>query len=209
VQRAADRVLASDVVEERSRALVALVAAHHAAEPLADGVPREDARARICGRAEPAVFEHIVGRLVSAGTLVARERLALPTHAVSFQGEDARVAGVLIEAVRSAGLTPPDLAEVAAKAGASASAVERIAGVLVRQGRLARLDGVHFHPETLDRLKADMRGLKAEAAGGRATVDVAAFKARYGMTRKFAIPLLEFLDRERVTRRMGDVRVVL
>jgi selenocysteine-specific elongation factor len=40
-------------------------------------------------------------------------------------------------------------------------------------------------------------------------VDVAAFKERYGITRKYAIPLLEYLDRERVTRRMGDVRVVL
>jgi selenocysteine-specific elongation factor len=41
------------------------------------------------------------------------------------------------------------------------------------------------------------------------TLDVAAFKDRYGMTRKFAIPLLEYLDRERVTRRVGDSRIVL
>jgi len=42
-----------------------------------------------------------------------------------------------------------------------------------------------------------------------ARVDVSAFKERYGITRKFAIPLLEYLDRERVTRRVGDARVVL
>ena len=48
-----------------------------------------------------------------------------------------------------------------------------------------------------------------KASGGAATVDVAAFKDRYGMTRKYAIPLLEYLDRERITRRTGDVRVVL
>jgi selenocysteine-specific elongation factor len=54
-----------------------------------------------------------------------------------------------------------------------------------------------------------MAGLKAAAAAGRATVDVATFKNRYGVTRKFAIPLLEYLDRERVTRRTGDVRLVL
>jgi selenocysteine-specific elongation factor len=46
-------------------------------------------------------------------------------------------------------------------------------------------------------------------AAGMPTVDVAAFKQRYGLTRKYAIPLLEYLDRERVTRRQGDVRVIL
>jgi selenocysteine-specific elongation factor len=51
--------------------------------------------------------------------------------------------------------------------------------------------------------------LKTTAPGGRATVDVAMFKDRFGVTRKFAIPLLEWLDRERVTRRVGETRVVL
>jgi len=54
-----------------------------------------------------------------------------------------------------------------------------------------------------------VRALKASAPDGRATVDVAAFKDRYGVTRKFAIPLLEYLDRERVTKRTGDIRLVL
>jgi selenocysteine-specific elongation factor len=58
-------------------------------------------------------------------------------------------------------------------------------------------------------LKEEVSALKAGAPGGRATVDVAAFKDRYGISRKYAIPLLEYLDRERVTRRTGDVRLVL
>jgi selenocysteine-specific elongation factor len=45
--------------------------------------------------------------------------------------------------------------------------------------------------------------------GSEVRVDVAAFKLRYGITRKYAIPLLEYLDRERVTRRVGDARIVL
>ena len=66
-----------------------------------------------------------------------------------------------------------------------------------------------FHADALQLLKADVAGLKTAAPGGRATVDVATFKDRYGVSRKFAIPLLEYLDRERVTRRTGDVRLVL
>ncbi len=81
--------------------------------------------------------------------------------------------------------------------------------LLLRQKVLARLDALVFHAETLKGLKAEIQALKPAAPDGRATVDVAMFKDRYGVTRKFAIPLLEWLDRERVTRRVGDTRVVL
>ncbi len=82
-------------------------------------------------------------------------------------------------------------------------------GLLVRQKTLVRVDTLIFHAEALNQLKADIQALKGAAPAGRATVDVATFKDRYGVTRKFAIPLLEWLDRERVTRRVGETRVVL
>jgi selenocysteine-specific elongation factor len=67
-----------------------------------------------------------------------------------------------------------------------------------------------FHAETLQRLKTEVQALKGNAApAGQVTVDVATFKDRFGVTRKFAIPLLEWLDRERVTRRVGETRVIL
>jgi selenocysteine-specific elongation factor len=81
--------------------------------------------------------------------------------------------------------------------------------VLLREKVLVKLDTVVFHADALQQLKSDIAALKATAPDGRATVDVAAFKTRYGVTRKFAIPLLEYLDRERVTRRTGDIRLVL
>jgi selenocysteine-specific elongation factor len=78
--------------------------------------------------------------------------------------------------------------------------------LLIRQQVLVRIDTFVFHRDALARLKADVAALKQS---GPAHVDVAAFKDRYGLTRKYAIPLLEYLDRERVTRRVGDSRVVL
>ena len=63
--------------------------------------------------------------------------------------------------------------------------------------------------EVLARLREETRALKADAPAGRAVVNVASFKTRYDVSRKYAIPLLEYLDRERVTRRIGDERVVL
>jgi selenocysteine-specific elongation factor len=74
---------------------------------------------------------------------------------------------------------------------------------------LQRVDTLLFHVDALQRLKSEIQALKEATPGGRATVDVATFKDRFGVSRKFAIPLLEWLDRERVTRRVGDTRVVL
>jgi selenocysteine-specific elongation factor len=87
--------------------------------------------------------------------------------------------------------------------------IDRVVALLVRQKVLVRLDDLLFHQDALNRLRADMTALKAAAGGRAAEIDVAAFKDRYGLSRKFAIPLLEFLDRERVTRRVGDKRIVI
>jgi selenocysteine-specific elongation factor len=78
--------------------------------------------------------------------------------------------------------------------------------LLIREKALVRVDDLLFHADTLARLKEDVRELKA---AGTSRIDVAFFKERYGLTRKFAIPLLEYLDRERVTRRVGDGRTIL
>ena len=81
-------------------------------------------------------------------------------------------------------------------------------GLLVRQKVLVRLESLLFHADALDALKADVARLRAGATQPP-TLDVATFKDRYGISRKYAIPLLEYLDRERITRRMGESRVVL
>jgi selenocysteine-specific elongation factor len=70
------------------------------------------------------------------------------------------------------------------------------------------VDALLFHEEALKQLKTEVAALKS-SAGTAATIDVATFKGRFGVSRKFAIPLLEYLDRERVTRRMGENRIVL
>ncbi len=206
---AGDRLVMRAAIEQAERELLALVAATHKANAMSDGLPREEARSRIFARVAPAVFEAVVERLKARKALVGAERLALPTHKATVAGADDRVRAAIIDAYRQGGLKPPDVAAVAAHANAPGPIVEKLTALLLREKVLVRLDTVIFHGETLESLKDDVRALKAAAPGGRATVDVAAFKDRFGVSRKFAIPLLEFLDRERVTRRTGDVRRVL
>lgn len=206
---AGDRVVAASHLARAGETLVKLVTAFHRAQPLSEGLPREEAREKVSSNADPAVFEKIVADLKKARVLVGSDRLALATHTVAASGEDARLRGAIAAAYQAAGLKPPDAATVQAAAGAPAAMVEKITAVLIREKVLVRLDTLTFHADALQVLKDEIRALKGSAAGGQATVDVAAFKDKYGISRKFAIPLLEYLDRERVTRRTGDARLVI
>jgi selenocysteine-specific elongation factor len=157
----------------------------------------------------PSIFSAVLDALKAKQAIVGTERLALPTHRVSVAGADDRVRTAIIEAYRAGGLKPPEAAQLAASQQIAAPMLDKMTTLLLREKVLMRLDTIIFHVEALQQLKREVSALKEAAPGGRATVDVTAFKDRYGLSRKFAIPLLEYLDRERVTRRMGDVRLVL
>ncbi|MDQ3211398.1 MAG: selenocysteine-specific translation elongation factor [Acidobacteriota bacterium] len=204
-----ENVLVSPVVlQDLSSRLLAAVTAHHAAQPLSDGMPREEARERLFGSAAPAVFEHVVASLIAGGTLAGRDRLTLAGHQMSLSAEEARAREAIERLFRDGALAPPDLAAVSSGTGVAAAVVDRVARLLVRQKTLIKVEALLFHADALSSLKADVVALK-ESEGAHARVDVAAFKARYGISRKYAIPLLEYLDRERITRRVGDTRVLL
>jgi selenocysteine-specific elongation factor len=206
---AGDRLLAKSDLVRAGEAILAAVAAFHKAQPMSEGLPREEARERIFRRADAAVFDRVLDDLKARNALAGTDRLALATHRVTVAGADDGVRTAIVEAYRAGGLKPPDAAAVEAAAKAPKAVVEKLTTLLLREKVLVRLDTIVFHAEPLQQLKAEVAGLKASTPGGRATVDVAAFKERYGVSRKFAIPLLEYLDRERVTRRTGDVRLVL
>jgi selenocysteine-specific elongation factor len=200
----ADLLVSGTVIADLSESLIAALQGHHAAQPLSDGLPREEARERLFGRGAPAVFEHVLAELARQHKIVARDRLALAGHQVSLSSEESQAHAAIERLFQQGGLTPPDPAAVAAAVKVPAPVVDRMTALLLRQKKLVKIDALLFHADALARLKADVRGMTQPAR-----VDVPAFKERYGITRKFAIPLLEYLDRERVTRRVGDSRIVL
>ena len=117
------------------------------------------------------------------GPWSARDRLALASHRVSLTPEEERARQAIDLAFRAAGLTPPDLREVAQSHAIRDAVLDRVIKLLVRQRALARLDTMLFHQEALDALKRDLVALKAAAPDGRATIDVGIFKQRYGLSR--------------------------
>ncbi len=207
--RGGDWVVDAAALERPIATMLAGLADFHRAQPLAPGLGLEDARGRWFRVVPPAVVDGIVASLVAAGRIVATDTLALTAHRVSLSAEDQATHAWLDQRFREAGLAPPDAGALPGEARRPAAAVETLVQLLVKAKTLVRVDTLIFHAVVLEGLKAEIRARKAAAPDGRATVDVKTFKDTYNVTRKYAIPLLEYLDRERVTRRVGDARIVL
>ena len=135
------------------------------------------------------------------------DRIAVAGHKVALTDDEVRAREAMIDMLRAAKLTPPDAATLATQIGVPLDVITRIATLLVRRGALVRAGDMLFHESALRQLKSEIQSLKQSGAAD--TIDVASFKDRYSITRKYAIPLLEYLDRERVTRRVGDARKIL
>jgi selenocysteine-specific elongation factor len=209
VTRVGEILVPQQVLEELGRAVLQRLGDHHRSEPLVEGMAREELRERLFAKAGDGVFELVLASLQSVRQISGRDRLALASHRVSLSAAEEQARAVCEAAFRGAGLRPPDPKDVAAAHAIPPDVMDRVLKLLVRQKILVRLDAVYFHQEALDVLKQDMRALKGGEASGTGRIDVGMFKARYDVSRKYAIPLLEYLDRERITRRVGDVRTLI
>jgi selenocysteine-specific elongation factor len=123
-----------------------------------------------------------------------------------MKDEEAQSRELIEQAFRSAGLKVPSLKQVLAGLRIDGRRAEKIVTLLLRDKVLIKVaDDLVFHHSALAQLRASLALKKTRSP----RIDVAAFKGLTGISRKYAIPLLEYLDRERVTRREGDERIIL
>ena len=190
--RAGDVLIAVAVYARLEDAIVAALSEEHKRQPLSAGVPREELRERLFARGSAAVFEVVLDRLAAAKVIVVRDRVALATHRVELTPDEDRARVAIERLYLDGGLKPPDASGIASAAGVPAPLADRVMKLLLRQKVLVRVDTLLFHEAALTQLKIEVRALKT-TAGAAARIDVATFKERFGVTRKFAIPLLEYL----------------
>ncbi|MCA1594207.1 MAG: selenocysteine-specific translation elongation factor [Acidobacteria bacterium] len=203
--------VAREVFDTLLRRTAEEVEAHHAREPLARGMPRETLRERVFTHAAPEVFRAVLNRAGAAGALVSeRDVVRSSKHSLELSPADAELRDRLEGLYRDAALEAPALEEALARAaGSRREHARKIFQLLIDAGALVRVrEDLFFHREALDRLIAALRAYAARHEPER-LIDVAAFKEISGVSRKYAIPLLEYFDRERITRRAGDRRIIL
>jgi selenocysteine-specific elongation factor len=184
-----------------------MLAEHHRREPLSLGLSREQVRERIFGQVRPEIFRAVVARLVELGEVAAeRDSLRLASHRPELTESDDAAKKALEAAFKSSGLQAGSLEETAAAAGVRNELARKLYTLLVAERRVVRIGDFVFHADSIDNLKSHVRARKAV----NPRIDVAVFKEiTGGLSRKHAIPLLEYLDRERVTRRVGNEREIL
>ena len=195
--------------DELKRLVLGEVATHHQREPLLRGLAKEILRERFFAHAPVELFRGVLANLEKDGLLVGeREIVRLREHTRELSNEDSGLRDRLEKVYRDAGLAAPNLSEALASSGASEKQGRKILQLLIDSGMLVKVHGeMFFHRAALDDLTRKLREHGAKQAGRG--IDVAAFKELAGISRKYAIPLLEYLDRQRVTRREGDRRIIL
>ncbi|HKW62793.1 MAG TPA: selenocysteine-specific translation elongation factor [Candidatus Acidoferrum sp.] len=178
------------------------------ANPLLPGILREDLRASLGKRVRAETFRAALEELTLQKKLDASSELVKKAGSeIMLQPEEAKAKDQIAAAFSTAGLQVPSVKEVLAKLTIESKRAERLLQILVREKILVRVSPeLIFHCEALAQLKARLAASK-KSKGER--ISVPAFKELTGITRKYAIPLLEYLDRERVTRRTDDDRVIL
>lgn len=201
-------LLAQSLFQEVMKNIQTRVETFHRENPLLPGMPREELRAAVGRRVRTETFRAALEELSRQNKLTLQgELVKKPGAEVTLTPEERRAKEQIEQAFAKAGLAVPSVKEVLAQLAIENRRAEKILQILLREKVLVRVSPeLIFHRtalETLPRLLQVYKKAKGERIG------VPAFKELTGVTRKYAIPLLEYLDRQRLTRRIGDERVIL
>lgn len=201
--------------EDRCRALrervLDALAGFHRAHPALAGMARDRLRAGLPPDLAPTVFESILADLVAEGSLRHDQGLLRRCDidpAASMSPAQRNLIARLEQRFRRSGLLPPDIAEVAGRDAGRLQALRflvRSGALVLTRDRVQRREIV-FHRSALATARERLAGGFAEAAGGFLVADAGRL---LGISRKYSIPLLEHLDAEGFTRRVGDRRVLV
>lgn len=188
------------------------VKAHHKREPLARGIARETLRERFFAHAPPEIFRAVLAKLEADGQLVSeRDVVRARDHTLEVTGADAEIRAKLAQLYAEAGLEPPSLDDALQRSGVVKTQLahgRKLLQLLIGDSTIIRIQGdLFFHAAALEELRQKLRKFGDEHEPDR-LIDVANFKELAGVSRKYAIPLLEYFDREKITRRAGDKRVI-
>jgi len=205
IVQSGDLYLAAEAFKNAREATLAALDAFHKANPLVGGISKEELRSKI--GLHQAVMEGILTQLArDKKAEVAGEQVRLAGRGVELKDDEAKAKEQIEKAFATAGLKVPLMKEVLASVPVDKARAQKLVTLLLRDRVLVKLaDELVFHHSALEQLRQLMTAQKAKSP----KIDVGAFKDLTGVSRKYAIPLLEYLDRERVTRRVGDERVIV
>ena len=203
--RFADVFLSPEAFAEARQRALAAVEKFHRANPLVAGISKEELREKLALR--PEVFSAVLAALLSEHRVeVTGEQVRAAGRGMVLKDEEAESKRAIEEAFATAGLKVPALKDVLAGLRVDKARAQKIVTLLLRDRLLVKIsEDLVFHRAALEELRHRIGAYKTRST----KIGVAEFKELTGVSRKYAIPLLEYLDRERITRRVGDQREIL
>lgn len=196
-----------DSEAELIRKITIAVKNFHENNALQFGIPKEELRSRF-GKSVPAdVFAAVLEHALERKQLqIQKELVAVFGRKVALDQQQEALSSRIEEFLKSAGLDTPGLEDLAKQLNQSQQTTRNILYLLVREHKAVKITDDYFlHGQAWEELKQKIRDLKSR----QKSFSVPDFKALFGISRKYAIPLLESLDREGVTRRSGNERIIL
>jgi selenocysteine-specific elongation factor len=195
------------IVERLKKETLAQVSEFHKENPLQKGISKEELRKRFYDDLPLEVFRYCLEGLVESRKISFQEdAVSLHGREVQLTAEGQQVREMIEAYFRRAGFQPPPISDLQNSIPADPEEVRRIFFWLIKGKVLVKLaEDMVYHQATLEEIKSQ---IKARFAPG-VKFGVAEFKELFDLTRKHAIPLLEYLDREKFTRRLGNDRILL
>jgi selenocysteine-specific elongation factor len=193
------------VTANLAASLLDAVAAYHAREPLKLGVSRSELASTWGKALSPKLFHFALERQLKAGKLATEQDvLRLPTHKVSLASDQAKLRATLLDAYQKGGLTPPNVKDILEPLALTFKEAQPVYKVLLDEGRIVKAqENMYFCAEAI---KGLIEKVRAYFAAGAADMGPTEFRELTGLSRKFLIALLEYLDKEKITVRVGDKR---
>jgi selenocysteine-specific elongation factor len=196
-----------DAFARAATAILAEIRDFHERDPLRKGIGREDLKGRVLDDASPVLFRAVIDDLVERRQVAADQDVVhVFERTVTLGGDDQRARQLLAERFRTLGLQAPSPDDVIASLNLDRQTARKIVQLMIADKTLVKInDEMTVDRAALNKLVDDVRALKTKSA----KFGVREFKDLTGLSRKFTIPLLEYLDGQRITRRVGEDRIIL
>ena len=213
VEIAGTRFVSAQAFSDLTDLVTAAIGEFHKRDQLAKGITREALRDRVAAYAPPEIFQASLDSLVTAAKIVLnKETVRLASHQTELSTAETALSNAILTRYKHARLEPPKLAEILSLSvegtNYSTADARKYLQLFLDSGEIVKVtEEFYFAKDAINNLAALVRQF-ADATSDR-LIDVPKFKELAGISRKFAIPLIEYFDRERITTRIGDKRMVL
>lgn len=193
--------------KELTRRVQELVEGYHREFPLREGYGKEELRSRVFPDVNNRVFQALLQALAEDGAIGLQPQVVT---AVDFTGKPADTAKVVLKKIediyRREKFQPPNWEDAAMQAGLAGDEAGEYGSYLLRTGILVKVsEGLYFHKEALHEIQAEL----VKALQSKGEISLAEVRDLLNTSRKYALPLLEYFDVKRITRRLGDKRVLI